>query len=475
MAAKPHLIGGERVWSGQATANINPSDTSDIVGEYACGSEREVDMAVDAACGAMAGWADASPELRSDILNRAAEIVFARAEELGDLLAREEGKTLAEARGEVIRAARILRFFSGEALRVTGDAISSVRRGVEVEVSREAVGVIGVISPWNFPIAIPAWKIAPALAYGNTIIFKPAELVPASAWAFADILMEAGLPAGVLNLVMGPGSVVGSALAAHTCVDAITFTGSDRVGAWVRETAMRRGARVQLEMGGKNPLVVMADCDMETAVDCVLQGAFYSTGQRCTASSRIIIERAIYERFASTLTERMTALKVGDARAADTQIGPVASQAQLHGILNHLERARSSGLDVVGGEPVEGPGFYMRPALVRGTDNRQEIDQTEVFGPVASLIPADSLDHAIDLANDTKFGLSAGICTTSLSHAREFKRRVRAGMVMVNLPTAGVDYHVPFGGTKASSYGPREQGAYAREFFTTVKTSYIAG
>lgn len=469
----PNLIGGEWRACSDAMPNINPSSTGDIVGHYARASKGDVQDALAAARSAAPGWASETPQRRCDILETAATEIIARKDALGDLLAREEGKTLAEAVGEVVRAGMIFRFFAGETLRVTGDILPSVRQGVKVEITREPVGVVGIITPWNFPIAIPAWKIAPALAYGNCVVFKPAELTPGCAWALCDILHRAGLPAGVLNLVMGKGSVIGPAMIDG--VDAISFTGSTSVGHGVRTQATQRGARVQLEMGGKNPLIVVDDADLGIAMNCAIQGAFYSTGQRCTASSRIIVTKGIADRFVGAFSEATSALRVGDARDPQTQIGPVASADQLETVSRYIAIGSKEGAKLIaGGEPLTGlpEGYYVRPTLFDHTSQDMTINREEIFGPVGSILRVDDYEAAISAANDTEFGLTSGICTSSLKIAEDFKRRAQAGMTMVNLPTAGVDYHVPFGGRKASSYGPREQGSYAKEFFTTVKTSY---
>ncbi len=471
-----NYIAGQWLNGVSERPNINPSDTEDLVGHYAQADAAQAEEAIAAAHAAAPAWGLSSPQMRADALDKIGSEIQARREELGQMLAREEGKTLPEAIGEVGRAAAIFKFFAQEALRVRGDKLASVRPGIEIEVTREPLGVVGIITPWNFPIAIPAWKIAPALAYGNTVVFKPAELVPGSAWLLADIISRAGLPAGVFNLVMGPGSVVGQALLDDRRVAGISFTGSQATGQRVALAAVKRGAKFQLEMGGKNPLVVLADADLEQAVNCAIQGGFYSTGQRCTASSRIIVERSIYSRFAERMTELTRALRVGHALKAQTQIGPVVDASQLQQDLDYIAIARQEGARLLaGGEllTLERPGHYLAPALFGDCDNAMRHCQEEIFGPVLSLIPCDSYEHGLQLANDTPFGLSSGICTSSLKHASHFKRNSQAGMVMVNCPTAGVDYHVPFGGRKGSSYGPREQGSYAAEFFTSVKTSYI--
>jgi aldehyde dehydrogenase (NAD+) len=435
----------------------------------------QVETAIAAARAAFPAWSRSTPQERHDILLRASQEILARREELGRLLSREEGKTLAEGIGEATRAGQIFDFFAGEALRIPGEKLASVRPNVDVELTREPVGVVGIIAPWNFPIAIPAWKIAPALAYGNCVLFKPADLVPGTAHALSEIVVKAGAPKGVFNLVMGRGSVVGEAMLHHKHIDAITFTGSVSTGRKVAAACAEHMRKFQLEMGGKNPLVVLDDADLKIAVECAVNGAFFSTGQRCTASSRLIVTKGIYSRFADAMMERMKSLVVDDALQAGTHIGPVVDQSQLDQDMSYLKIGVDEGAKLAaGGERIEraAPGFYLTPALFTDVDNKMRIAQEEIFGPVAAMIPAKDYDEALALANDTQFGLSSGICTTSLKYATHFKRNAEAGMVMVNLPTAGVDYHVPFGGRKGSSLGSREQGRYAAEFYTTVKTSY---
>lgn len=468
-----NLIDGEWV-EGDATPNVNPSDTRDIVGHYASASAADAQRAIAAAKAAFPAWSRSGLLERHAILRKAADEILARKEELGRLLAREEGKTLAEGIGETVRAGQIFDFFAGEVLRLSGETLASVRPGIGIEVTREPVGVVGLITPWNFPVAIPAWKIAPALCYGNTVVFKPAELVPGSAWALVDILHRAGLPRGVLNLVMGKGSVVGQAMLDSPDLDALSFTGSVGTGRRVALASIERNRKFQLEMGGKNPMVVLDDADLDVAVDCAMNSAFFSTGQRCTASSRLIVTQAIHDRFVEALSERVLSAKVGDALDPGTQIGPVVDERQLAQDLDYIALGREEGADLVGGTRpnLEKPGFYLRPALFVGADNGMRIAREEIFGPVAAVIRVKDYEEALAVANDTEFGLSSGICTTSLKHATHFKRNAQAGMVMVNLPTAGVDFHVPFGGRKGSSFGPREQGRYAAEFFTTVKTAY---
>jgi acyl-CoA reductase-like NAD-dependent aldehyde dehydrogenase len=476
MNVHANLIAGE--WTaGEPVPNVNPSDTNDVVGEYAHATRADAERAIAAAKAAFPAWSRSGLLERHAVLRKAADEILARKEELGRLLSREEGKTLAEGIGETVRAGQIFDFFAGEALRLSGETIPSVRPGVGVEVTREPVGVVGVITPWNFPIAIPAWKIAPALCHGNTVVFKPADLVPGCAWALVDILHRAGLPKGVLNLVMGKGSVVGEAMLDSPDIDAITFTGSIAIGRRVAEASLARMRKIQLEMGGKNPLVVLDDADLANAVDCAVNGAFFSTGQRCTASSRLIVTQGIHARFVDAMVERLRALVVDHALKEGTQIGPVVDRSQLEQDERYIALGREEGATLAfGGARLnrETPGFYLQPALFIDCTNDMRISREEIFGPVASVIRVKDYEEALAIANDTPFGLSSGICTTSLKYATHFKRNAEAGMVMVNLPTAGVDFHVPFGGRKGSSYGPREQGRYAAEFFTTVKTAYSA-
>ena len=472
---KKNYVAGEWVDGDSVSRNVNPSDTNEVVGLFAQANAGHVEAAVSAARSAFPAWSRTSPQERHDILLRASTEILARREELGRLLAREEGKSLPEAIGEVTRAGQIFDFYAGETLRIPGEKLASVRPSVDVELTREGVGVVGIISPWNFPIAIPAWKIAPALAYGNCVLFKPADLVPGSAHALAEIIVRAGAPKGVFNLVMGRGSVVGEAMLRHKHIDAITFTGSVGTGRRVAAACAERMRKFQLEMGGKNPLIVLDDADLKTAVECAVNGAYFSTGQRCTASSRLIVTPGIYARFAEAMIERMKGLVVDDAVKAGTHIGPVVDQNQLDQDLSYVKIGKDEGAKLaIGGEQVKrgAPGFYMAPALFTDVDNSMRIAREEIFGPVSAMIPARDYDHALALANDTDFGLCAGICTTSLKHASHLKRNIEVGMAMVNLPTAGVDYHVPFGGRKGSSLGSREQGRYAVEFYTIVKTAY---
>jgi aldehyde dehydrogenase (NAD+) len=471
-----NLIAGE--WVGTAgNENINPSNTKDVIGVYAQATVEDTKQAIAAAKDALPAWSRSGLLERHAILSKTAHEIMARREELGRLLSREEGKTLPEGIGEATRAGQIFEFFAGEALRLNGEIIPSVRPGVGVEITREAVGVVGIITPWNFPIAIPAWKIAPALAHGNTVVIKPADLVPASTWAIVDILQRAGLPPGVLNLVMGRGSVVGQTMLDSPDVDAITFTGSTGTGRRVAEASVKLMRKFQLEMGGKNPTVVLDDADLKTAVETVTNSAFFSTGQRCTAAPRVIVTEGIYDKFIAGLTERARGLKVDDALKPGTEMGPVVDASQLKQDTDYIEIGKQEGAKLAAGGNLlkrDTEGFYLEPTIFTEVRNDMRIAREEIFGPVAAVIRVKDYDEALATANDTEFGLSAGIVTTSLKYATHFKRNAEAGMVMVNVPTAGVDFHVPFGGRKGSSYGPKEQGTYAKEFFTQLKIAYTA-
>jgi len=471
-----NLINGE--WVGaDASENINPSNTNEVVGLYARATQQDTLDAIAAAKAAFPAWSRSGIMQRWEILSKTAHEILARKAELGELLSREEGKTLAEGIGEATRAGHIFEFFAGEVLRLSGETVPSARPGVGVEMTREPMGVVGIITPWNFPIAIPAWKIAPALAYGNTVVFKPADLVPGSSWAIVDILHRSGLPKGVLNLVMGRGSVVGQTMLDSKDIVAQTFTGSVNTGKRVAEASIKFMRKFQLEMGGKNPTIVLDDADLKVAVETTAQSAFYSTGQRCTAASRLIVTEGIHDAFVAALTERIKNLKVGDAIAKDTEIGPVVDASQLKQDLDYIDIGQKEGAKLaVGGQRLnrETEGFFLQPALFTEVTNQMRIAREEIFGPVAAVIKVKDYEEALAVSNDTDFGLSAGIVTTSLKYATHFKRNAEAGMVMVNVPTAGVDFHVPFGGRKGSSYGPKEQGKYAAEFFTQVKTAYTA-
>jgi len=473
-----NFIAGEWLDGAATVENRNPSDLSDVIGHFAQADTADLDLAVDAATAAQRTWAKTGLEHRQTVLHRIGETLMARAAELGELLAREEGKPLAEGKGEVYRAGQFFTYYAAEVLRQIGDTADSVRPGVEVLVHREPVGVVGIVSPWNFPTATAVWKIAPALAFGNAVIWKPANLVPASAVALTEIIADqAELPAGLFNLVMGSGGAVGQALVEHPGVNAISFTGSVEVGKGIAAAAVQNLTKLQMEMGSKNALVVMDDAKLDTAVAAAVGGAFGGTGQKCTASSRVIVHRAVHDEFVERFVAGAKALTVDNALKEGTQIGPVVSEAQLAQNLANVALGKQEGAELLcGGDRAtrDTDGYYMNPGVFVGGTNKMQINREELFAPLACVIAVDSYDEALETVNDTRFGLTSGIITESLARATHFRRNARTGCVMVNLPTAGTDYHVPFGGRGESSYGPREQGQYAAEFYTTVKTSYIA-
>ncbi len=472
-----NYIAGTWVAGSDAIENRNPSDLSDLVGMFAQATSAQLDDAISAAGRAQLEWAGYGLERKQAVLMAIGTELMARAGELGELLSREEGKPLAEGKGEVFRAGQFFTYYAAEVLRQIGDTTVSVRPGVEVLVHREPVGVVAIISPWNFPTATASWKIAPALAFGNAVIWKPANLTPASAVALSEIISRQDIPKGLFNLVMGAGRDVGQRLVESAGVNAISFTGSVPVGKGIAAAAVANLTKVQMEMGSKNALAVMDDADLELAVTCALGGAFGSTGQKCTASSRIVVTAGIHDAFVDKFVAGAKAYKVGHALQEGTQIGPVVSETQLNENLAWVEKGTAEGAELAcGGDRLsrDTDGYYMAPGVFLNTTNTMQINRQEMFAPLAAVIKVADYDEALQVVNDTNFGLTSGIMTTSLAKATHFRRNARTGCVMVNLATAGTDYHVPFGGRGDSSYGPREQGAYAAEFYTTVKTAYIA-
>ena len=473
----PLFINGQWIETSNTIENVNPSDTSDVIGHYAQASADEVEQAIVSARQGAKLWGAAPLETRYQVLMSIGNELIERSESLGELLSREEGKTRAEGVGEVVRSGQFFHYFAAEVHRQIDQRVDSVRPGVEVETRREPVGVVGVISPWNFPMATAVWKIAPALAFGNAVVFKPANLVPGSAWALTEIVSrQAALPAGSFNLIMGKGSTVGDQLVNSDKIDAVTFTGSLPVGRQVASATAANLVKCQLEMGSKNALIVAADADIEVAVNAAFIGAFSGTGQKCTASSRLIVDASLHDEFVARLKAKLEDTVVGPALDAGVEMGPVASEQQLSENLNWIEQGVKDGATLAcGGQRLQlsKPGYYMSPALLIGTTNAMQINREELFAPIACVIKANDYEHALTILNDTEFGLTAGIVTRSLATASDFKKRAESGCVMINLPTAGTDYHVPFGGRKHSSFGPREQGQYAREFYTIVKTIYL--
>ncbi len=463
--------------SGETMENRNPANRDEVVGRFASSSAEDVDAAVSAAEEAYRTWRFSSPMSRANILHKAANILEARIPEVGRELTREEGKTLKEGIGETTRAVQILRYYAGEAQQPSGEHYPSINPHTLLYTSREPLGVVAVVTPWNFPIAIPAWKIAPALAFGNTVVFKPASLTPLTAVRLVEALAEAGLPAGVLNLVTGSAANVGDPLVRDPRVVAITFTGSNETGADLRRSAAERGTKLQLELGGKNPAIVLADADLEHALGHVVSGSMMSTGQKCTATSRAIVDRRIIDRFTEMLADRIKALKVGDPLDSETQIGPLIDERAADRVAGEVDSAKQAGAELlVGGERLGNGlerGAFVAPALFGGVDPDSRLGQEELFGPVLGVIPVDSMEEAMTVANQVKFGLSASIFTRDLGRALAFAREIEAGVVHVNSETPGAEPQVPFGGMKGSSSYSREQGKAARDFFTQVKTVYI--
>ena len=474
-----NYIGGE--WrpaaGGETSENRSPANRDELIGVFASSGAEDVDAAIAAADEAYQTWRFSSPITRANILHKAANILEGRIPEVGRELTREEGKTLKEGIGETTRAVQILRYFAGEAQQPSGEHYPSANPLTLLYTTREPLGVVGIVTPWNFPIAIPAWKIAPALAFGNTVVFKPASLTPLTAVRFVEALAEAGLPPGVLNLVTGSAANVGDPLVRDPRVVAITFTGSNETGAELRKVAAERGAKLQLELGGKNPAIVLGDADLDHALGHVVSGAMMSTGQKCTATSRAIIDRSIADRFTEMLAERIASLKVGDPLEAETQIGPLIDERSAERVAGEVEAAKRAGAELLVGGGRVGNGLengaFVAPALFAGVKPDSKLGQDELFGPVLGVIPVDSMDEAMAVANQVKFGLSASIFTRDLGKALAFAREIEAGVVHVNSETPGAEPHVPFGGMKGSSSYSREQGKAAREFFTQTKTVYI--
>ena len=464
--------------SGETFENRNPANQDDLIGRFAASAKADVAQAVEAAAAAAEGWRRTSAIARATILHKAAELLAAKQNEVGRELTREEGKTLKEGIGETGRAVQILRYFAGEAQQPSGEHYPSMNPLTLLYTVRESLGVVAVITPWNFPIAIPAWKIAPALAFGNTVVFKPASLTPLCAVRLVDVLVEAGLPPGVLNLVTGSAGAVGDPLVRDERVAGITFTGSNATGTELRKIAAERGAKLQLELGGKNPAIVLADADVDHALGHVVSGAMMSTGQKCTATSRAIVDRALADRFTEGLRQRIMALKVGDPLQAETQIGPLINDEAAERVAAEVQAAKQAGAQLlVGGDRLtadgQSRGAFVAPALFADVDPTSRLGQEELFGPVLGVIPVDGLNEAIAVANSVRFGLSASVFTRDLGTALTFVQQIQAGVVHVNAETPGAEPHVPFGGMKGSSSYSREQGKAAREFFTQTKTVYI--
>ena len=466
------LINGEWCNVGNEIANINPSQSSQVLGHLISANARQIDDAVSAARHAQPLWSAVKLEDKKNILYSIGQELMDRSDEIGKILSSEEGKPFAEGRGEVFRAGEFYQYYAAECLRQIGESAASVRPNIDIEISREPIGVAGLITPWNFPIAIAAWKMGPALAYGNTVVLKPSELTPATAHLLAEVL-DKHLPKGVFNMVQGAGDV-GAALSASK-VDAISFTGSVPTGKKIALAAIKNMARVQCEMGSKNPIVITKNADIDLAVAQSVHGAFGASGQKCTASSRLIVEDTIHDEFVEKFVKASELKKVGHALAEGTELGPVVSEGQMNKILSYMDLAKSEGGTLLTGggrAESEHEGYYLAPTVFTDTNNQMRVNKEEVFGPMTCIMRVNSYEEGLSLANDTEFGLSASIITNSVKEAQHYKRNAKFGSVLVNLATAGLDYHVPFGGRNASSYGPREQGEHAKDFYTIMKTSY---
>ncbi len=464
--------------SGNWTPNINPANTSDVIGEFASANADDVALAVDAAKRAYPGWRATPMVQRGNILFKAANLLEARLDEVAQAMTREEGKTLVEARGETARGVAILRYYAGEASQPEGEVYPTALPNRMLYTRREPIGVVGMITPWNFPIAIPVWKIAPALVYGNTIVFKPAEITPLTAWHIVDVLREAGLPRGVINFVNGKGSIAGNAMVDSPDVKAISFTGSNSVGRAIQARMTARGAKVQLELGGKNPVIVLDDADLNLAVEMVTRGAMKSTGQKCTATSRVFVQKGIFGKFSDALSEKVRSLRIGDGMDSSVYLGPAVSKDQQQSVLEYLEIGKKEAARVTaGGEPLSGGqyegGFYVPPTVFVDAEINSRIMQEEIFGPVVALAPVDDLERGLEAANGVPYGLSAAIISRDLGKIMRFVDGIQAGLVHVNDETAGAEPQVPFGGYKESSSQSREQGKAAREFYTQIKTVYL--
>jgi len=473
-----NYINGEWVSRDQTFENRNPANTNELIGNFVKGTAQDINDAAAAAAAALPAWSAMSGPARGNILFKAADILDKKFQNTAADMTREEGKTLPEAKGEVRRAINILRYFAGEGSRMPGMLVPSERDRVHMFALRKPIGVVGLVTPWNFPSAIPAWKLAPALICGNTVLMKPASAAPLSAWRIVEALHEAGIPKGVVNFVAGPGGALGQALVNAAPLKAVSFTGSCEVGQWLHQQASARHLRIQLEMGGKNPTIVLADADFPSAVENVVNAAFFSTGQKCTATSRAIVEDAIYDRFVAGVVERTRKLRVGDGMQPGIDIGPCVDQGQMETDLRYIEIGRKEcGEPLCGGRRLtEGAfsnGYFVEPTVFAGVEESHTIAREEIFGPVLAIMRAKDFEDALRIANNIPFGLSSSIQTSNLSRAFEFIYRAEAGLLTVNLPSAGVEYQLPFGGAKDSSFGPKEQGPAALEFYSDYKTIYL--
>jgi acyl-CoA reductase-like NAD-dependent aldehyde dehydrogenase len=473
-----NYINGEWVSGSKTFENRNPANTDELVGNFTKGTAQDIDDAAFAAAAALPAWSAMAGPARGNILFKAADILDRKFEQIAADMTREEGKTLPEAKGEVRRSINIFRYFAGEGSRMPGMLVPSERDRVHMFALRKPIGVVGLVTPWNFPSAIPAWKMAPALICGNTIIVKPASVAPLSAWRIVEALHEAGVPKGVVNFVAGSGGELGNALVNAKSLKGVSFTGSCEIGNWLHGEASKRRLRIQLEMGGKNPTIVLADADFNSAVENVVNASFFSTGQKCTATSRAIVEDAIYDRFVAAVVERTKKLKVGDGMQPGIDIGPAVDQGQLDTDLRYIEIGRKEcGEPVCGGRRLTdgalAKGYFVEPTVFANVQESHTIAREEIFGPVLAIMRAKDFEDAMRIANNIPFGLSSSIQSTNLSRVFEYIYRAEAGLLTVNLPSAGVEYQLPFGGSKDSSFGPKEQGPAALDFYSDYKTVYL--
>jgi acyl-CoA reductase-like NAD-dependent aldehyde dehydrogenase len=464
--------------TGKQIKSINPARQQEVVGYVPDSGLQDLEEAVEAAYQAKLAWRKLTGAQRGALLYKVADILESRINEIGTMETREMGKTLPEAKGETARGVAILRYYAGEGLRKIGDVIPPTDADALMFTSRVPLGVVGVISPWNFPVATPLWKIAPSLIYGNSVIWKPATETAVTSSLIVQCFHDAGFPSGVMNMVVGSGSIIGEGIASHERIDGITFTGSNSVGKRVGQAALARGAKYQLEMGGKNPVIIAADADLDLAVDATISGGLRSTGQKCTATSRVIVVKEVYEAVKQKLLDKITTLQVGDGLKADTWLGPCANQNQLDTVLSYIDKGKNEGAKLLfGGEKLTQheliDGFYVTPALFDQVTPSMSIAQEEIFGPVLAIIKVDNIEEAIKVANDSEFGLSASLYTKNIGNALVFIQDMEAGLVRINAETAGVELQAPFGGMKQSSSHSREQGQAAIEFFTSIKTVFI--
>ncbi len=464
--------------SSEVIESTNPANPSEIVGSIQNSSAQDLDQAVQAATEAQKKWKKLSGAERGNYLFKVADKLEANIDDIAETMTREMGKTLPEAKGETARGVAILRYYAGEGMRKEGDVIPSTDSSALMFSKRVPLGVVGVITPWNFPVAIPLWKSAPALIYGNSVVLKPATEAAVTAAKVMDCFDQAGFPEGVINLVTGKGSVIGQGLAENKQVTAVTFTGSNATGNHIGKTVAARGGKYQLEMGGKNPIIVAEDCDLDLAVDAAISGGLKSTGQKCTCSSRVIVQKGVYEKFKQKLLAKVEAISVGDGLKETSWMGPCATKGQYETVKNYIEVGQKEGAELLfGGEPIsdENGGYYIEPTIFDKVSSSMTIAQEEIFGPVLALMEVETVEEAIELANDVEFGLSASIFSKNIDHILSFIDDIEAGLVRINSETAGVELQAPFGGMKASSSYSREQGEAAKEFFTTMKTVFLKG